>query len=307
MNGRVRIIGRYLRIGLIFNMGELVFGKKVAVGTWCTDDYIDYIGIESLSNSIKYFHPEIVHEICDSYLTTKLQEAHPWMQPVWMMAASKLDYLDEYDMIIHLDGDCVVVGPLDELISSSEDIIGTRNNNSMGRASAGGPKGHQTYHNYITGLDLFGNMIDWSNFINAGVVGVNNLNVWKVWHRLNFLSAINQLNYDDEQATLNALFHNNDFTNKIVDSKESDVFYNVSSSWGNEYPNHWDSWKELYIKDDGLYLNDFGTNKPKRVKVLHQAGGDAATEINKKFGGFRKWLEYILPSEVNEYISWVCK
>ena len=33
--------------------------KKVAISTWCTDDYVDLIGLDKLHNSIKHFHPEI--------------------------------------------------------------------------------------------------------------------------------------------------------------------------------------------------------------------------------------------------------
>ena len=33
--------------------------KKIAISTWCTDDYVDYLGVEQLTNSIKYFHPEV--------------------------------------------------------------------------------------------------------------------------------------------------------------------------------------------------------------------------------------------------------
>lgn len=33
--------------------------KKIAVTTWVTDDYREYIGVEELKNSFKYFHPDI--------------------------------------------------------------------------------------------------------------------------------------------------------------------------------------------------------------------------------------------------------
>ena len=29
--------------------------KKIAVSTWVTDDYVDYIGLDELRNSFKYF------------------------------------------------------------------------------------------------------------------------------------------------------------------------------------------------------------------------------------------------------------
>ena len=30
--------------------------KKIAVTTWVTDDYIDYIGLDELKNSFNHFH-----------------------------------------------------------------------------------------------------------------------------------------------------------------------------------------------------------------------------------------------------------
>ena len=58
--------------------------KTVAVGTWCTDDYSEYIGIKSLQNSLKYFHPEIDHRICDSKETDLLKKDYPWLINLWM-------------------------------------------------------------------------------------------------------------------------------------------------------------------------------------------------------------------------------
>ena len=42
------------------------------------------------------------------------------------------------------------------------------------------------------------------------------------------------------------------------------------------------------------------------IKVLHQAGGSIAGELNKNAGGFRNWLSSVVPPEVDEYIKEVC-
>ena len=47
--------------------------KKVAISTWCTDDYVDLIGLDKLHNSIKHFHPEIDHVIVDSKMTKEIE------------------------------------------------------------------------------------------------------------------------------------------------------------------------------------------------------------------------------------------
>ena len=58
------------------------------------------------------------------------------MKNIWMMAPSCLPLANDYDMVIHLDGDAVVTGPLDEMINSTAEIIGVRNNNSLNQAGA---------------------------------------------------------------------------------------------------------------------------------------------------------------------------
>ena len=85
--------------------------KKILISTWCTDDYVDLIGLEKLQNSIKYFHPDVDHAIVDTSMTNQIYEQCPWMRPVWMMAPTCLPYVDDYDMVVHIDGDCVVTGP----------------------------------------------------------------------------------------------------------------------------------------------------------------------------------------------------
>ena len=97
--------------------------KKIAVTTWCTDDYIDYIGLDELRNSFKYFHPDVDFFVFDSKMTDVAKVKDPWLNNVWMMPPSCMPYIDDYDMVVHIDGDCVVTGPMTELFESDEDII----------------------------------------------------------------------------------------------------------------------------------------------------------------------------------------
>ena len=148
--------------------------KKILISTWCTDDYVDLIGLEKLQNSIKYFHPDVDHAIVDTAMTNKIYEQCPWMRPVWMMAPTCLPYVEDYDMVVHIDGDCVVTGPLTELFESDEDIIGVRNNNSFNKASRG-PGGITIAH-----LEPWGNgsPIPIQGFVNAGLVAANRKEFW---------------------------------------------------------------------------------------------------------------------------------
>lgn len=108
--------------------------KKILISTWCTDDYAELLGVEKLVNSVKYFHPEVDHVIFNTEMTNEVYAKYSWMQPIWMMAPTCLPYVEDYDMVIHLDADAVVVGPMDELFNSTADVIGVRNNNSLNQA-----------------------------------------------------------------------------------------------------------------------------------------------------------------------------
>ena len=48
--------------------------KKIAVVCWVTDDYIDYIGLDEVRNSFKYFHPDVDFIVFDSAMTNKAKE-----------------------------------------------------------------------------------------------------------------------------------------------------------------------------------------------------------------------------------------
>ena len=282
--------------------------KKVAISTWCTDDYREYIGIEKLTKSISYFHPEINHCI----------SSHPWSKETggWMMAPTCLEIADDYDMVIHLDGDTVVVGDLSEMILSDADVIGTCNNNTLGKAGANPSITTELmrYNKESGTYNPTGKMILTNDWLNAGVIAANKKQFWQAWRDLNMTICKQLKDYNverlpapfgDENDTLNVVFHSGQFSTYIVDMLENSVSYNISNSWGNEQFSHWDSWKSMYIQEDKVYLNDPTTNEPIQIKILHQGGGSRASDLNKQFGGFHQWLKQAVSKEVSEFIDHV--
>ena len=277
--------------------------KKIAVVCWVTDDYIDYIGLDEVRNSFKYFHPDVDFIVFDSTMTDKAKEKDPWLNPVWMKPPCAFPFVDDYDMVVQIDGDCVITGPLTELFESDEDIIGVRNNNSLDKESSG--NGITIQH-----LEPFGDgsMIPIQGFINAGLVAANNKEFWEDWHDVNKQSAkikaeVNPYAHGigDEQDTLNQIFHSGEYTTKIVDARGTGVSYGLSNTWGTV--THWDSWKDLYVEDDCLCLDDPADGAKMKVKVLHQAGGTAAAQLNKSSGGLREWMKTVMSTEAVNYIN----
>ena len=277
--------------------------KKIAVVCWVTDDYVDYIGLNEIRNSFKYFHPDVDFIVFDSVMTDMAKEQDPWLNPVWMKPPCAFPFVDDYDMVVQIDGDCVITGPLTELFESDEDIIGVRNNNSLDKASSG--NGITIQH-----LEPFGDgsMIPIQGFINAGLVAANNKEFWEDWHDVNKQSAkikaeVNPYAHGigDEQDTLNQIFHSGEYTTKIVDARGTGVSYGLSNTWGTV--THWDSWKDLYVEDDCLCLDDPADGAKMKVKVLHQAGGTAAAQLNKSSGGLREWMKTVMSTEAVNYIN----
>lgn len=276
--------------------------KKIAVSTWVTDDYVDYIGLNELRNSFKHFHPDVDFFVFDTKMTEEAKRKDPWLNPVWMMPPSCLPFVEDYDMVVHIDGDCVVTGPLDELFESDEDLIGVRNNNSFGKASC-----HQGIT--IRHLQPFGDgdFIPIQNFINAGLIASNNKKFWYDWHELNREACRIKVEVNpyahgigDEQDTLNQLFHSSQYSSKIIDAIGTGLSYGLCNTWGED--SHWESWSQIYLKEDGLYLDDPVTKEPMCIKVMHQAGGSLAADLNRKHGGLREWMKTVIAEEPLQYI-----
>lgn len=271
--------------------------KKIAATTWCTDDYIDIIGLDSVLNSFHHFHPDIDFFVFDTKQTQAAIEKDPWLMRgsrygPWMMSPSCMPYIEDYDMVIHIDADSTIVGPLTELFETDEDIVGVRNNNSMNMAGA---------HRGITIPIEGGPLIPVQKFLNAGLIASNNKNFWHDWHDMNREVEVTT-GMSDEQDTLNIIFHSKKYTTKILDSIGSGVSYGVSNQWGTG-DNHWESWKHLYIKDGKLMINDPVTEDPIVVKILHQAGGSIADKINRENGGLRNWMKSVVSDEVKDYLN----
>ena len=88
---------------------------------------------------------------------------------------------------------------------------------------------------------------------------------------------------------------------EIIDAMGTNVSYGLCNTWG-ENNNHWESWAQIYVKDDALYLDDPKTGDPMCIKVMHQAGGAAAAKLNKEHGGLREWMKTVIAEEPLQYI-----
>ena len=285
--------------------------KKIAVSTWCTDDYAVYLRPDRLEKCINHFHPEIDFHVFGTKDTENVTKEHPWLGADnvkfsdWMMVATCLPLVEDYDMVIHMDADCFCLGSLDRVIESDAELIGVRNNNFFGKAGSAQPCVSPFYEPYGSG------QIGVNDFINAGFVASNDKQFWYEWRDFNKFVAeqSNAKNFDykpwplirNEQDTWNHIFHaENKYTSEIVDQEGSGVTYGIINQWG--IKDHCESWENLYIKDESVYIDHPTTGEALRTSILHAAGVGTMQTI-KEYGDQYNWLYGIIKPEVKDYIQ----
>lgn len=265
--------------------------KQKAVFTiWCTKNYHDVIGLNNLINSLKYFHPEIPVEV----VTTTPAEAGGIYEkyPIMMKPYSTLKFFDEYDLVVHMDSDCVVTGPLDEIFTEDYDVACVRNfthNGSCGKDSS----------ELVKGLGVpIGLTTD--TFMNAGFVCIRSKEFLYEW-----LAGPYKSTWDaDDQNELNRIINTGKYSVKILDNHSMGVTYGVSNCWGHN--THWDSWKGLYVENDILYLNN-QLGDTLKVKILHVAGGKPARDSAFNGKKMREWLLDWVAYDVKQYLNKISK
>jgi FkbM family methyltransferase len=222
--------------------------KKVVFVTYASDDIFNTIGTPLLIASAKHFHPEIPF-ICYSSkkINPQLTKGYNWGN----VKASLLKDLVDYDLIVYFDADSCITDNLDDLLNQDFDIAGVRNNNDFGKA---GMLGAFTVNNITA-----------NQYLNAGLVCIRNKQFLIDWEDLS-------KNIGCDQIALNIIFYSGKYKSVLLDPIESKVHYGISAACG--VHNHYETYKQIVVKDNGLYLND------KKIKVIHEAGGFKPVKLN---------------------------
>jgi hypothetical protein len=268
--------------------------KKIAISTWCTDNYQHFLGLQGLINSIKYFHPEIECVVYDSNKTQYINQKYPWATWIKMMPPTMIDLFDDYDMVIHVDADSTIVGSLDEVLLGDFDVACVRNYTHKGSC------GTTPFQSILSSPHLVPGGFNINNFMNAGFVATTSKEFVLDWMEANRICAHDS----DEQMELNRIINTDKYKVKVLDDIGSGVSYGVSNIWGTT--THWDSWKKLYVKNDKLYIiNEL--EEEIEVKVLHVAGGGDMKRIMFGTSTMREWLNNWVPNDVKEYLNNITK
>ena len=227
--------------------------EKIAFCTTVSDDKIVYFGTLKMINSFYKFHPDIplyifTNKDIQRELVKYPQNIHNFY---YLNPVMSLTLADRFEKVVHIDADSLVTGRMEELIEADFEVATVRNNNDFGKACNGPP-------------ETFNGIIDWQVYANCGLVASTNKRFWERWIELNIANS-NRFK-QHEQDIMNYMLHKEkEFENLLLDSIDKNVYYGLSSADGTE--TLWDSWKEIEVFDNKLYLNG------KLIKVLHNAGG----------------------------------
>lgn len=213
-------------------------------------------------NSLLYFHPELTVEIYNK------DDIDRFGITLFYYPSVGLTLRDKYSTITHIDSDVIVVDKLDDLFLETSDVRCGRNNSDSGKAG--------TNAAFVL-PNISSNM-----YVNAGIHSVSNYSFWDDWK-----SSCNEYGLTiplGEQGVLNKLFYSGKYSATLLDPIESKIHYGTSFLYGNR--THWDSWKEIYVHSDKLYING------KQIKMLHFAGGVYP----------KPDIDTLVQKEVSEYI-----
>lgn len=225
---------------------------NTAFCTHCSDDWFYGGGCDKLLATAKHFHPDIPFYVFGTFELNKLNEKYngglSWdiLNPV--VSSELVKY--NFDKIVHIDADSIILGKLNELLDFKTDLAVVRNNNDYDTASR------------FSDNPVLINNCKPENYFNAGLIASNNKEFWSYWIEQN--KKAQGYPYK-EQDILNLIVHSGKYTHNVLDPKEADCHYGISAHFGEK--TFWDSSKEI-VKNE----NDFFLRK-KKVKVYHQAGG----------------------------------
>lgn len=254
---------------------------KIVFVTNCDSQLQKSFGAIKMMNSFSYFHPEIPIILYDENDTNRIMENYPGFCRLSYMGIIMKEVKEKYDaeLVGHIDSDSLVLGRFNEILEDNKtEIFGVRND---------GP--HHDFaderNNRPEGIK---NLENWK-YLNCGLIITRSNDFLNSWIDLNkwiidncgSIKAIPLV----EQGSYNLLNYSGKYKTRILDGRETNLFYGTSANrgrLGKTMPNsikgewgfnNWESWSDIIYKNEKFWLYD------REVKCLHFAGGGS---INAK-------------------------
>ena len=223
--------------------------ERVVFFTIVSDNFYYPCGTPKFINSFKRFHPDIDLVVFRQDMVDQVFKETGinffTAKPVFAKLLTP-----NYDLVVNIDADSIVLGRLDEILEKDYDIGGVMNMND--------------YENrQIENISV-------KQYLNAGLVASRNKQFWDIWEHENrnafkYLCAENDI--------LNLVWYNNPIVNKM----KRKVFDEKKGYYGCKSLNRE---KECYLEDGKVML------RKEQVKVYHNAKGPRFPKLDFRKLGF---------------------
>lgn len=210
--------------------------------------------LKMMSNSLKKFHPDIPHLIWDEEKVKKYDD------PMWLYRSSPAimyELRNDYDLIIQINVDQIVTGPLDAMLKGDYELGVVYNYNRI----------DPTMFNPVSVLDIPNQY-----YYNLGTVAVRSKRLIEQWYKLVYSYHFTNYQYR-EQDLMNIMAYYGDYKVKCFD--EYDPKTKESSWWGLKSKGEW---HKCIMRGEKMILPraiDGYPERDKEIKIIHWAGGNS--------------------------------
>lgn len=227
---------------------------KTIAYTWVKD----YVAMaRDMRASLHKWHPDLDLRVFTWAECEQIVRAEK-VPPGQLFAALGQRLAKDHDLVIHIDADILVTGPLDRVLVGDFDVAGVRANPDQGVPPL--------YSQFTRLNRITGEYTSTSHELNAGFFAVRNAAFWEEWIRTNIRYAADVTM--GEQDTFNDLCWAYRYECKVLDPPGVPEYWGTSTQWGKKYL---ESWGDLRVVGDTLRLRSFA-GADKRVHMLHLAG-----------------------------------
>ena len=249
-------------------MEEIVFATYVTDNNWLEQR------AKPLEASARFFHPEIPFKIFTPDEVIQLSKRCPYLPHAphgCTKAIMGMELAKDFENVVLLDADSLIVARLTEVIDFSYGLAGVRAFTDHGALQHIPPE--------HPGIQAYEALHKREKHLNGGFLACRDKSFWHSWDELNRLMVKDLFNW--EEGTMNRLAYDkykDSFL--LLDPPEVPYYYGIAATWGTKTA--WDSWGRIQLEDEKLYLeNVYGVRK--QVKILHEAAHGQAGSPDGRF------------------------
>jgi len=237
---------------------------------------------KALKNSFQKFHKDIPFEI----ITGEALEGFTKNDPMFFYRATPIvgeQYLKEYELVVKIDADSIVLGDLSYIWNTKDYDVGTVIN-----------------WNRID-PQRYGLVQGWGilpvEYMNCGLVAMRNPKFVHEWKNLCFTKQFDRLQFK-EQDLLNALLYFGNWNVRCFDHGDGPA--QMHAWWGLISKGEW---PRAEVKKEIIYIPQGLGNTPfppvdMELKIIHVAGGNVPNKMN-----YHTWFKPEVAKRIDYLVS----